>query len=257
LCENLHGVLESLEEPLFEQTLSVATPDGSQELFLARPEGDGPSPVVVLYMDAPGIREELYDFIRRIAAEGYYAVLPDLYYRRGKIRLDMAAPGARKEMFGHMQSLTNAAVASDTAALLAWLEAEPAASNGPKGCIGYCMSGQFVMTVAGSFPEHFRASISCYGVAIVTDAKDSPHNLAPEVRGEMFFAFAEKDEYVPAAVIDTLRDTLDANAIDYQLETYPGTEHGFCFPQRPWCYVEDAAEDVWRRSFEMFRRQLR
>ncbi len=239
-----------------EKTLSIETPDGSMESFIAHPDGAGPFPVVVLYMDAPGIREELYDFVRRIAAQGYYAMVPDLYYRRGRIRLDMTAEGSRKEMFSHMQSLSNAGVVSDTKALLAALGPEATAADGPKGCIGYCMSGQFIMMVAGSFPEHFRASISCYGVEILTDADDSPHNLAGNVQGEIFFAFAEKDEYVPPETIDVLRKTLEQQGVDHQLDIYPGTEHGFCFPERDWCYVEDAAEDVWRRSFEMFKRQL-
>lgn len=240
-----------------EKTLSIETPDGVMETFFAHPEGEGPFPVVVLYMDAPGIRGELHDFVRRIAAEGYAALVPDLYYRRGRVRLDMNAPGARKVMFGHMRSLTNAGVASDTQALLEALDKEPAAAPGPKGCIGYCMSGQFIMTVAGTFPAHFRASISCYGVGIVTEDDDSPHNLANQVQGEMFFAFAEKDEYVPDPVIDVLRDTLVAHGVEHQLEIYPGTEHGFCFPERSWCYVEAAAEDVWQRGFAMFDRQLR
>jgi carboxymethylenebutenolidase len=239
-----------------EKTVEIETPDGVMETFVAHPDGEGPHPVVVLYMDAPGIREELYGFVRRIAAKGYYALVPDLYYRRGLIRLDMNAEGARQEMFEHMKSLSNAGVASDTQALLAWLEGEAAAAEGPKGCIGYCMSGQYIMTVAGTFPEHFRASVSCYGVDIVTRRADSPHKLAANVRGEIFFAFAEKDEYVPDGVIDTLRGALDEHGVEYQLDIYPGTEHGFCFPERAWCYVEDAAEDVWRRSFEMFERQL-
>ena len=242
-----------------EKTIQIETPDGDMETFVVHPDAGGPHPVVVLYMDAPGIREELFDFTRRIAGEGYYAMLPDLYYRRGRIRLDLSDPdpNLRKEMFAHMRSLTNAGVASDTSALLDVAAADPAAADGPKGCIGYCMSGQFVMTVAGTFPEHFRASVSCYGVAIVTGAEDSPHKLAGNVQGELFFAFAEKDEYVPPESIDVLRETLERHGVEHQLDIYPGTEHGFCFPQRAWCYVEDAAEDVWRRSFEMFRRQLR
>lgn len=244
--------------PLNESLLQVETPNGAMETFVVHPGGKGPFPVVVLYMDAPAIREELYDFARRIAGQGYYCALPDLYYRRGRIRFDVARMTAddREKMFGHMNSLSNAMVISDTEALLGVLAEQPAASEGAKGCIGYCMSGQFIMSVAGSFPDHFRASVSCYGVAIVTDKDDSPHKLAPNVKGEIFFAFAEKDEYVPDASIELLRQTLDDNGVDYRLEIYPGTEHGFCFPERSWCYAEGAAEDVWQRSFEMFGRQL-
>jgi carboxymethylenebutenolidase len=90
----------------------------------------------------------------------------------------------------------------------------------------------------------------------VTDAEDSPHRLVPDLQGEIFFAFAEKDEYVSDATLATLRESLAANGTQHQLEIYPGTEHGFCFPERKWCYVEDAAEDVWRRTFEIFERQL-
>ncbi len=242
-----------------ERIMSVQTDAGEMETFLAHPDGVGPWPVVVLYMDAPGIREELYDFARRIAGEGYTCALPDLYYRRGRVRLDVARmqPEDRKVMFEHMRSLTNALVIEDTAALLGALEAEPAAASGPKGCIGYCMSGQFIMSVAGTFPEHFRASVSCYGVGIVTDQPDTPHRLAGNVEGEIFFAFAEKDEYVADGVIDTLRDALEDNAVSHEIDVYAGTEHGFFFTERTWCYVEDAAEDVWRRSFEMFARQLK
>jgi len=241
-----------------EKVVQIETPDGRMETFVAHPDGDGPFPAVVLYMDAPGIREELYTFTRRIAREGYFCALPDLYYRRGRVRLDLAGAdeSVRKEMFAHMRSLTNALVVEDTRALLGALASEPAAADGPMGCVGYCMSGQFVMSVAGTFPERFHASISCYGVGIVTDREDSPHNLAKNLQGEIFFAFAEKDEYVPDASIEVLRQTLDDHAASYQLDVYPGTEHGFCFPERSWCYVEDAAEDVWKRSFEMFDRQL-
>ena len=247
---------------MHEQQIAIRTADGEMETFVAHPSANpdgegGPFPVVVLYMDAPGIREELRGFTRRIADQGYYCALPDLYYRRGRVRLDrkMLDEAGRREMFAHMRSLSNAGVIADTGSLLEALRDQPAAAAGPMGCIGYCMSGQFVMSVAGTYPE-FRASVSCYGVGIVTDQPDTPHRLAPNVQGEMLFAFAETDEYVPDAVIETLRKTLDEHGVESQVEIYPDTHHGFCFPERD-VYVEQASEDVWSRSFAMFERQLR
>jgi len=240
-----------------EQHLHVSTADGEMETFVAWPDDPGPFPVVVLYMDAPGIREELRGFTRRIADQGYYCALPDLYYRRGRVRLDRTSldEGGRKKMFGHMRSLSNAGVLADTGSLLGALRGQAAASDGPKGCIGYCMSGQFVMSVAGTYAEDFRATVSCYGVGIVTDETDTPHRLAPNVKGEMFFAFAEQDEWVADSTLETLRKTFAEHGVDAAIDTYPGTGHGFCFPERD-AYVEDAAEDVWKRSFEVFARQL-
>ena len=56
----------------------VKTPDGMMDCFVCYPEGQ-PLPAVILYMDIPGIREELRDMCRHIAEQGYVAVLPDLY----------------------------------------------------------------------------------------------------------------------------------------------------------------------------------
>ncbi len=58
------------------------------ETFVVHPGDGGPFPAVVLYMDVWGIREELRDIARRIATVGYYCVLPDLYYRQGKVRTE-------------------------------------------------------------------------------------------------------------------------------------------------------------------------
>jgi carboxymethylenebutenolidase len=244
---------------MIEKELQIETADGRMETFFVHPDGKTPAPVVVLYMDAPGIREELYEFARRIAREGYCSVLPDLYYRRGRVRYDLRKMTAEqgKEMFAHMRSLSNALVLADTRALLEGLEKEPLAAAGPKGCIGYCMSGQYIMSVAGTYPDHFRASVSCYGVGIVTSAPDSPHRLAANVRGEIFFAFAEQDEYVPDDVVPTLREALERHGIAHEITTYPGTKHGFCFPERVGAYDETAAEDVWRKTFAMFARELK
>jgi carboxymethylenebutenolidase len=226
--------------------------------FVARPDGEGPFPVVFIYMDAPGIREELRDFARRVARQGYYCALPDLYYRRGRVRYDLQKmdEAMRAEMFGHMRSLNNGLVMRDTDALLHAVADDPAAADGPKGCIGYCMSGQYVVSAAGTYPEHFAAAVSCYGVGIVTGESDSPHLLAPSVTGELFLAFAERDEYVPDSAIETLRKTLAEQDVAHRIEIYPGTEHGFCFPERTPVYAEAAAEDVWTRTFSLFARRL-
>ena len=59
-------------------------------LLHSHPEGPGRHAPVILLMDAPGIREELRHMARRIAARGYFCLLPDLYYRLGQLRFDIA-----------------------------------------------------------------------------------------------------------------------------------------------------------------------
>jgi carboxymethylenebutenolidase len=240
---------------MIEKTIDIETPDGKMETFAVRPEGDGPFPAVILYMDAPGIRNELRDFCRRMAGEGYYAMLPDMYYRIG-FRMTRFDDQGMKEMFGAMRSLNNELVMRDTGAMLSFLESEDAVATGPKGCIGYCMSGQYVVSAAGCYPDDFHAAASLYGVGIVTQQSDSPHLLADKMKGELYLGFAETDEYVEDNVIPDLRTALDANNVDYRLDVWPGTHHGFCFPERGAAYHEASAEQVWELVFDLFKRKL-
>jgi carboxymethylenebutenolidase len=69
---------------MVEKEIRVRTPDGEMETFVVRPDGEGPFPVAVIYMDGVGYREQLKVNARRFAADGYYCVAPDLYYRQGE-----------------------------------------------------------------------------------------------------------------------------------------------------------------------------
>lgn len=244
---------------MIEKNVEIATNDGKMLSYIFHLEGD-PSPVVILYMDAPAIREELFNFCRGIAREGYYVLLPDMYYRHGKIRYitesyTSMTDKQREDMFTKMGSLNNKVVMEDTEAMLRFLKNETAAKPGSKGCIGYCMSGQYIVSAAGTFPDDFAAAASLYGVRIVTDEADSPHLLASQIKAELYLGFAEVDRYVPVSIVNELKATLDREGVNYKLDIWPGTEHGFCFPERP-AYVEDAAEKVWAIVFDLFKRRL-
>ena len=236
-----------------EYHIEVKTEDGTMPAFAAHPDEEGDYPAIILYFDAPGVREELRNFIRRIAAEGYFAMLPDLYYRFGKLRFDISR---RTEAMSEMirlarNSLTNAMVMEDTRHMLEYLGTNPR----KKGCIGYCQSGRFIVTAAATYSDDFAASAALYGVQMVTDAPDSPHFLSDKIKGELYLGFAEEDPYVPDNVIPDLTAALDKHGVVYRSDIYPGTHHGFCFPERA-VYKEDAAEEVWGKVFEMWKRVL-
>ena len=146
-------------------------------------------------------------------------------------------------MFAVGGSLTNAMIMRDTQGILDYLAGLQVAKL-DTGTVGYCMSGQFVLSAAGTFPHRIKATAALYGTRMVTDKQDSPHNLIANIQGQIYFGFAEHDQFVEDFVIPQLTEALDQHNINYVLETHPGTEHGFCFPQRPG-YVESAAEDVW------------
>lgn len=118
------------------------------------------------------------------------------------------------------------------------------------------MSGQFVTTIAARFAHRFAAVGSLYGVKIVTDLPDSPHLLIDQIKGELFYGFAETDPSVPDDVIPTLAATLKKAGVKHRIEIFPGTLHGFCFPERQ-VYAAAASEQAWTRLFDLWKRNLK
>ena len=245
-----------------ERNVNIETRDGEMDTFITHPDGGGPFPAVLIYMDAPGIREELYDLARRVGTVGYYVMVPDLYYRAGRERF---TPGDMDEArLAHRNSIrpNNGQVVSDTEGVLGFIDrgiidnGEPV-RPGPMGAIGYCMSGAFVFCAAGTWPDRFKATSAMYGTRMVTDGEDSPHLLADKLQGELYCGFAQNDIHVPQSDVDQLTEIMKGCGVTSLIEQHPGTEHAFQFPGRGAAYHKEAAERGWERMFAMFQRQLK
>lgn len=241
---------------MIEHQLDIPTGDGATTTFIVHPERGGPHPVILFYMDAPAIREELRDMCRRLASAGYYVVLPNLYYRSGVLELGpLTDDAARTRMFELMGSLDIPKIMDDTQALLAFVDGQPAARAGSIGAVGYCMSGQYAVSAAVRFPGRVTAAASIYGVQLVTESPDSPHLAGGRTKAELYFGCAETDHWAPLEMVEQLRESLAESPAIAEVELYPGVEHGFAFPQRP-AYDRDAAERHWERLFSLFKRRL-
>ena len=242
---------------MIDQQIAIPTKDGHTATFISHPERGGPFPVILFYMDAPAIREELRDMARRLAASGYYVMLPNLYYRSGVMELGAlpADPNApeRKRMFALMGSLTIPMIMDDTRALLTYAEGQAAANTKLIGTVGYCMSGRYAVNAATHFPDRVKAAASIYGTHLATDQPDSPHLAASKTKAELYFACAETDIYAPQEIIDKVAAGMKGS--NNEVEIYPGTHHGFAFPKRP-VYHRDAAERHWERLLALYRRNL-
>ena len=242
---------------MIDQQIEIPTKDGKTTTFISHPERGGPFPVILFYMDAPAIREELRDMARRLATCGYYVMLPNLYYRSGVLELGPlpADPNSpeRKRMYQLMGSLNIPMIMEDTRALLAYADGQAAANTKLVGSVGYCMSGRYAINAATHFPDRVRAAASVYGTHLATEEDNSPHLAAGKTKAELYFACAESDIYAPPEVIAKIADSMKGK--NAEVETYPGTHHGFAFPKRP-IYHRDAAERHWERLLALCRRNL-
>src|SRR5712671_5408682 len=156
---------------MLEQDVIVTTKYGAMPTFAVCPEGPGQYPGIIFYMDAPGIREELRNMARRIARAGYFCLLPDMYYRLGHLRFDVARrdDSMMPCILAAMASLTNA---------------------------------------TAFYPHRIKAAASLYGVGIITDKEDSPHLVLDRIKGELYYAFAATDRSVPPHIPGDLKTLL-------------------------------------------------
>ena len=244
---------------MIDQQLEISTKDGHTTTFITHPERGGPHPVILFYMDAPAIREELRDMARRLGTSGYYVMLPNLYYRSNVLELgplpaDPESP-ERKRMFQLMASIDIPMVMEATRALLAFAGTQPAARTDRVGTVGYCMSGRYAINAATHFSDRVKAAASIYGTQLATDRPDSPHLAGQKTRAELYFACAETDIYAPMETIEKVRLAMQNDRANAEVEIYPATHHGFAFPKRP-VYDRDAAERHWERLLALYRRNL-
>ncbi len=245
---------------MFEKIIDLKTTDGEMETFVCHPERGGPYPAVFFLMDAPGIRDELYDMARRLAAVGYYVLLPNLYYRAGrdtKYGPNVLDKGSdeNKRMREVRTKMTIPPIMQDISDMLAFIETQDAADPGPVGTHGYCMSGPYSLAAAARFPERVAAAASFYGTWLVSDAAESPHSTLGQVKGELYISCAEHDDLAPPEMVEELLNLFEASGNNGELEVYPGVHHGFAFPER-WCYDKSAAERHWERLIALYRRNL-
>src|ERR1051325_7086221 len=223
--------------------VSIETRDGVCPAYIYRPTGNGPWPAVLVFMDGLGIRPAMLEIGERLADNGYFVLLPDLYYRSGPYEpmnphAVFTDPEQRKILMEKFFSLaTPANIMSDTREFLPYLGAEPDVRPGGIGTTGYCMGGLMSLTAAGTYPDRIAAAASYHGGRLGTDAPHSPHRLSPEMKARVYVAGAIEDQTFPDDMKARLEQALTDAGVDHKIETYPA-RHGWVLRDTP---VYDAA----------------
>jgi carboxymethylenebutenolidase len=236
-------------------TIDLTTEDGVCPAHVFHPPGTGPWPAVLFFMDGVGIRPALFEMGERLAAHGYYVILPDLYYRSGPYepmdpRRIFGDPEVRQTLSQKfMSKLGQANAMGDTRAVLAFLAGQPAVAPGKLGATGYCMGGGLAIAAAGHFPEWFAAVAAYHPGHLATDAPDSPHLLAPKIEARVYVGGASDDPSFTDAMKARLETALRDAGVDHTVETYPA-RHGWVPSDMP---VHDAAqaERHWQTLFAL------
>ena len=243
-----------------ELAFDLKTDDGVCPCYAYTAPAERPAPPVIFYMDGIGIRPDLRAMAERLASNGYFVLLPNMYYRGGKTPVFdpatmMSDPAQRDRMMQLLRMVTKQAAMSDTRAFLEFLSDEPKVSGSQVGCVGYCMGGSIALAAAGTFPDRIAAAASIHGANLATDAPDSPHRLVGKIRGSVYVAVAGIDPWLQPGETERLREALDAAGTRHRIEDYPDVQHGFAANGTPH-YERAAAERHWERILALFRETL-
>ena len=229
-----------------------AVDGGSARLrgYVARPDGDGPWPGVVVIHEALGLNDIVRRQADRLAAAGYLAVVPNLFSDGGVARCLVTT-------FRGMFSGTGKPIA-DIDAAREYLAGHDDCT-GKIGIIGFCMGGGFALVTAD---RGFDAASANYG-ALPRHAHEALAGACPIVGSYGGSDFAMR------GVANKLTSTLVDLGIEHDVKEYPGAGHSFLndvyfkpAPTRPLQRIlnlgpqPEAAKDAWARIEAFFATHL-
>jgi carboxymethylenebutenolidase len=247
--------------PVVEKDVEIKTPDGTADAALYYPEGKGSWPAVVVWPDVMSLRPVFRDMGRRLAAEGYVVLVPNLYYRAKKAPViegsfNFAVPEDRAKLTPLRATVTPEGTDRDAVAYIAFLDSLPQTNKKKKvGTQGYCMGGPLAFRTAVISPSRVGAVASFHGGGLVTDAPTSPHLTLPQSRSEYLVCVADNDDKQDPTVKDKLKAALDAAKRPNKIEVYTGAAHGWTVKGSQ-VYNEPAAEKAWAELLAIYKRAL-
>jgi len=211
--------------PLRTEWISVATPAGAMDAYLALPPA-GRGPGLLLLQEIFGVNAHIRGVAEQYALAGFTVLAPDLFWREAR-RVELGYVGEERERaLALMKTVTRDNAVADMKASVAALRARPECAGqtgaGKVGAVGYCMGGRLAFTAAARCGVD--AAVCYYGGGIAAQLE-----LAPSIACPIQFHHAEKDASIPADAVASVRAAIAASPAAQRAEfhDYPGAEHGF------------------------------
>jgi carboxymethylenebutenolidase len=193
-------------------------PDGQFGGYLASPSA-GSGPGIVVIQEIFGVNKVMRDVADALAARGYFALCPDLFWRlEPGVQLTDKSEAEWQRAFALMQKFNPDSGINDIQATIRFLRGLDGAS-GKVGAVGYCLGGLLAYLTAAR--TDCDASVGYYGVNI-----DSKLDEANNIQKPLMLHIAEKDQYVKPEAQKKIVDALKTNP-RVTIHLYPGMDHAF------------------------------
>lgn len=180
--------------------------------YVARPEGSGPFPAVILIHEFYGLNESIVSKADGLAAEGYLVVAPDTF--RGSTTAWI--PRAIYQVITTPPERVNA----DLDAVFAWLEAQPAANSARVAVAGFCYGGRTSL-VYSLHNNRLAATVVFYG------SPETDPAVLKDLPGPVLGIFGGADQSIPLEDVRAFEAALAEANIPHEITVYPGQPHAF------------------------------
>ncbi len=220
--------------------ISYESPKGKISGYRARPKDKGKRPAVLVIHENRGLNPHIEDVARRLAAEGFLALAPDLLSVNGGTPDD---EDKAREL--HTKTDREAMIAAAVAGA-AFLATHPE-STGKVGTVGFCFGGGVVNRLATDSPD-ITAAVPYYGV-------QPPAEKVAAIKEPLLLQYAENDENIDKG-IPAFEAALKANNKRYTIYIYPGTQHAFNNDTGAARYNKAAADLAWSRTLAFLKENL-
>lgn len=200
------------------ERITIDTPDGSFTAYVARPAAT-PAPSIVVLQEIFGINADLRETCERLAAQGYIALCPDLFWRlEANVELSDQSEAEWNKAKDLYKAFDVDKGVDDIAATLAAARSLPGAT-GKAGVMGFCMGGLLTfLTATRARPD---AAVAYYGGGTEKHV-DALETLACP----LMMHLGEADEYISAEARATIGKAAESKPL-VQIFTYPGQKHAF------------------------------
>jgi carboxymethylenebutenolidase len=225
----------------------VPTADGDMDAHVVLPEA-GSGPGIVVLQEIFGVGGYIKESADRLAALGYVALAPDLYWRieRG-VTLDHDETGMGRA-FETMQKMDHELAVRDSIDALKTLRGLPEVTGGRAGVLGFCLGGTLAFQVAvGADPD---VAVCYYGSGIA-GALDRGGAISCPV----LFHFGGQDPYIPRAQVDQVC-AFAASRPGMECHVQEDAGHAFDNHDAPMFYQPEPAARAWEITKDFLARTL-
>jgi len=213
-----------------------------------------PAPAVLIVHDADGPTPFYHLLADRVAAAGFVALLPDLYFR---VDPNVTRDPRAAAQLDYQQTVDALCAAVD------WLRVQPEVAGQRLGTVGFSLGGTLVLDLSAERMDLATATFYGFPRGRLRGADTDPLQLVDRILGPLVGFFGERDEVVPAADVRLLEHTLRERGVDVEFTLYPDVGHHFVAgsqldPLLPTQFAADYARawESWTATLRFFRERL-